>query len=191
MPDSDLNVRVDLAERGYDIAIGSGTLAMAGDFIATCCQPSHVVVITDHNVEPLHAAPVIESLVKAGVRVNQIVVEAGEATKSVQKADELWRALLEFGSDRKSVVAAVGGGVVGDLAGFIAATYARGISFVQFPTTLLAQVDSSVGGKVGVNLPGAKNMVGGFWQPHGVLIDIDVLLTLPARDYQSGLAECC
>ncbi len=189
MPDSELNVRVDLAERGYDIAIGSGKLARAGDFVTACCPASHVVVITDRNVESLYAAAVVESLVNAGLRVDQVVVEPGEATKSVHQADELWRALLEFGTDRKSVVAAVGGGVVGDLAGFIAATYARGIAFVQFPTTLLAQVDSSVGGKVGVNLPGAKNMVGGFWQPHGVLIDIDALLTLPVRDYQSGLAE--
>ena len=189
MPDSQLNVRVDLAERGYDIAIGSGTLTAAGDFVTSCCQTSHVVVITDRNVESLYAAPVIESLVNAGLRVDQVVLEPGEATKSVLQADELWRALLEFGTDRKSVVAAVGGGVVGDLAGFIAATYVRGISFVQLPTTLLAQVDSSVGGKVGVNLPGAKNMVGAFWQPHGVLIDIDALLTLPDRDYRSGLGE--
>ena len=189
MPGSDLNGRGDLAERGYDISIGSGKLVRAGEFVASCCQASHVVVITDRNVESLHAAPVIESLVNAGLRVDQVVVEPGESTKSVLKADELWRALLKFGTDRKSVVAAVGGGVVGDLAGFIAAADARGISFVQFPTTLLAKVDSSVGGKVGVNLPGAKNMVGGFWQPQGVLIDIDALLTLPVRDYQSGLAE--
>ncbi|HJN11936.1 MAG: 3-dehydroquinate synthase [Pirellulaceae bacterium] len=189
MPDSQLNVRVNLAERSYDIAIGSGKLATAGEFVTSCCQASHVVVITDKNVESLHAASAIDSLVSAGLRVDQIVLEPGEATKSVLQADELWRVLLEFGTDRKSVVAAVGGGVVGDLAGFIAATYARGISFVQLPTTLLAQVDSSVGGKVGVNLPGAKNMVGGFWQPHGVLIDIDALLTLPVRDYRSGLGE--
>jgi 3-dehydroquinate synthase len=189
MPDSELNVRVDLAKRGYDIAIGSGKLAAAGEFVTSCCQASHVVVITDRNVASLHAATVVDSLVNAGMRVDQVVLEPGEATKSVLKADELWQMLLQFGTDRKSVVAAVGGGVVGDLAGFIAATYARGIPFVQFPTTLLAQVDSSVGGKVGVNLPGAKNMVGAFWQPQGVLIDIAALLTLPVRDYQSGLAE--
>lgn len=182
-------VHVDLAERGYEIAIGSGNLAAAGEFIKSCCRASHVVVITDSNVQAVHAAAVVESLATAGLRVDQVVIPPGEATKSVAEAEQLWRALLKFGTDRKSVVAAVGGGVVGDLAGFIAATYARGIAFVQFPTTLLAQVDSSVGGKVGVNLPGAKNMVGHFWQPHGVLIDIDALLTLPVRDYRSGLAE--
>ncbi len=123
------------------------------------------------------------------MRVNLASVAAGEATKSTASADELWRLLLEYGTDRKSIVVAVGGGVVGDLAGFIAATYARGIEFIQVPTTLLAQVDSSVGGKVGVNLPAAKNMVGAFWQPAGVLIDTDVLRTLPLREYRSGLAE--
>lgn len=189
MPDPHLLVRVDLAERGYDIVIGSGQLAGAGEFITACCRAHHAVVITDQNVAALHAAAVVDSLAAAGLRVDQVVVEPGEATKSVQQADRLWRELLKFGTDRKSAVVAVGGGVVGDLAGFIAATYARGLSFVQIPTTLLAQVDSSVGGKVGVNLPGAKNMVGHFWQPHGVMIDIDALLTLPVRDYRSGLAE--
>ena len=189
MLDSQLHVQVDLAERGYEIVIGSGTLAEAGAFVKSCCPASHVVVITDANVASPHAAAVVNSLVASGTRVDQVVIEPGEATKSVMQSDQLWRILLEFGTDRKSVVAAVGGGVVGDLAGFIAATYARGIAFVQFPTTLLAQVDSSVGGKVGVNLPGAKNMVGAFWQPHGVLIDIDALLTLPEREYRSGLAE--
>ena len=107
-----------------------------------------------------------------------LVVEPGEQSKSVESAAGLWDKLLELGADRKTVVVAVGGGVVGDLAGFVAATFARGLPFVQVPTTLLAQVDSSVGGKVGINLPGAKNMVGAFWQPAGVLIDTAVLATL-------------
>ena len=118
-----------------------------------------------------------------------LVVEPGEQTKSIESAAVLWDKLLELGADRKTVVVAVGGGVVGDLAGFVAATFARGLPFVQVPTTLLAQVDSSVGGKVGVNLPGAKNMVGAFWQPAGVLIDTAVLATLPEREYRAGLAE--
>lgn len=132
---------------------------------------------------------VAASLADAGVTVDLVVVEPGEMSKSTETADELWQKLLDLGADRKSVVAAVGGGVVGDLAGFVAATYARGLSLVQIPTTLLAQVDSSVGGKVGINLPGGKNMVGAFWQPLGVLIDTDVLATLPPREYRAGLAE--
>ncbi len=133
--------------------------------------------------------PLAESLAEAGAAVDLIVIEAGETSKSVETADQLWEKMLELGADRKTVIVAVGGGVVGDLAGFIAATYARGLAFVQVPTTLLAQVDSSVGGKVGINLPGAKNMVGAFWQPLGVLIDTAVLDTLPEREYRAGLAE--
>jgi 3-dehydroquinate synthase len=121
--------------------------------------------------------------------VDLLVVEAGETSKSVEVADHLWQKLLELGADRKTAIVAVGGGVIGDLAGFAAATFARGLPLIQAPTTLLAQVDSSVGGKVGVNLPGAKNMVGAFWQPRGVLIDTSVLDTLPEREYRSGLAE--
>jgi 3-dehydroquinate synthase len=121
--------------------------------------------------------------------VDVMVVPPGESSKSVEMANTLWQGLLELGADRKTVVVAVGGGMIGDLAGFVAATFARGLPFVQVPTTLLAQVDSSVGGKVGVNLPGAKNMVGAFWQPRGVLIDTAVLGTLGEREYRSGLAE--
>src|SRR5204862_6568182 len=109
--------------------------------------------------------------------------------KCVAEAERLWKKLLELGADRKTLIVALGGGVVGDLAGFVAATYARGVAFSQVPTTVLAQVDSSVGGKVGVNLPGAKNMVGAFWQPKSVLIDTQTLQTLPDREYRSGLAE--
>jgi 3-dehydroquinate synthase len=121
--------------------------------------------------------------------VDLLIVQAGENSKSVEMAEGLWQELLRLGADRKTLGVAVGGGVIGDLAGFIAATFARGLPFVQIPTTLLAQVDSSVGGKVGVNLPGAKNMVGAFWQPLGVVIDTRVLDTLPPREYRAGLAE--
>ena len=115
------------------------------------------------------------------------VIDAGEASKSVETANRLWlRPAAGSGADRKTVVVAVGGGVIGDLAGFVAATFARGLRFLQVPTTLLAQVDSSVGGKVGINLPAAKNMVGAFWQPLGVLIDTDALETLPDREYRAG-----
>ncbi|MEX0819729.1 MAG: 3-dehydroquinate synthase [Pirellulaceae bacterium] len=182
-------VHVELSDRSYDIDIGAGLLPDAGRLILQRTACSHAVVITDSNVEAVYGRRLVDSLEQTGVRVDMATVPAGESTKSASHAEELWRLMLEFGTDRKSIVVAVGGGVVGDLAGFIAATYGRGIRFVQIPTTLLAQVDSSVGGKVGINLPGAKNMVGAFWQPTAVLIDTDVLKSLPNREYRSGLAE--
>ena len=118
-----------------------------------------------------------------------MVVDAGETSKSVKTAELLWNRLLQANADRKTAIVAVGGGVIGDLAGFVAATFTRGLRFVQVPTTLLAQVDSSVGGKVAINLPEAKNMVGAFWQPAGVIIDTRVLSSLPQREYQAGLGE--
>jgi 3-dehydroquinate synthase len=182
-------VDVRLAERSYAIEIGTGNLPGLGRFVAEQCKCTHAVLVTDGHVEELHANRAAQSLADAGAAVDLLVVEPGEQTKSAASAAWLWEKLLEVGADRKSVVVAVGGGVVGDLAGFIAATYARGLAYFQVPTTLLAQVDSSVGGKVGINLPGAKNMVGAFWQPAGVLIDTEVLTTLPDREYRAGLAE--
>lgn len=182
-------IRVSLAERSYDIRLGQGALSEAGGFLSQRKSVSRAIVITDPNVETPHGIAVGESLAEAGVAVDLMVVEAGEASKSVEMADQLWRRVLEAGADRRTAIVAVGGGVIGDLAGFIAATFARGLHFMQVPTTLLAQVDSSVGGKVGINLPGAKNMVGAFLQPLGVLIDTDVLSTLPDREFRSGLAE--
>jgi 3-dehydroquinate synthase len=182
-------VQVRLGSRSYDIQVGTGNLAGLANFVAERCRVSHAVVITDECVETTYAAQAAESLSQGGAIVDLLVVPAGESTKSLEVAEDLWIKMLELGIDRKAVVLAVGGGVVGDLAGFVAATYARGLAFVQVPTTLLAQVDSSVGGKVGINLPGAKNMVGAFWQPLGVLVDTAVLTTLPDREYRAGLAE--
>jgi 3-dehydroquinate synthase len=182
-------VRVELAERSYDIKIGSGNLSEAGSLIGRLGRFSRALVITDSNVQETHAVAVAEGLVTAGMEVDLIAIEPGEQSKSIETAAGLWEGLVELGADRKSVVVAVGGGVVGDLAGFIAATYARGIRFVQVPTTLLAQVDSSVGGKVGINLTTAKNMVGAFLQPLAVLIDTETLSTLPEREYVAGLGE--
>ena len=183
-------VHVELGVRSYDIVIGSGNLRDAVPEIARQMRLSHAVVITDDNVETPHAIAVAESLSDgADATVDLMVIGAGETSKSVQTAELLWNRLLEANTDRKTVVVAVGGGVIGDLAGFIAATYARGLRFVQIPTSLLAQVDSSVGGKVAVNLPAAKNMVGAFWQPTSVIVDTRVLLTLPQREYHAGLGE--
>lgn len=187
---SSAGVRVELADRSYDIAIGEGNLGEVAGFIRDRRNTTHAVVITDSNVDPLHGDRAADFLAAGQFEeVDVWAVEAGEASKSPEVAYELWESMLDQSVDRDSVVVAVGGGVVGDLAGFVAATFARGLAFFQVPTTLLAQVDSSVGGKVGVNLPGAKNMVGAFWQPHGVLIDVATLNTLPDRDYRAGLAE--
>jgi 3-dehydroquinate synthase len=182
-------VQVSLADRSYSILIGSGVLDQTGAQLTARGKVSHAVVITDTNVESPHAANVVRSLDDADVTVDMLVIEPGESSKAIDVADSLWQKLLELGADRKTAIVAVGGGVVGDLAGFVAASYARGLRFLQVPTTLLAQVDSSVGGKVGINLPGAKNMVGAFWQPMGVILDTSVLDTLPPREYRAGLAE--
>lgn len=182
-------VHVALGERSYPIEIGQGTLRETGRRLTARRRTTHAVVLTDDRVEPLHAQPLAESLAEAGITVDMLVVDSGEPSKCAAVAGGLWDKLLELGADRKTVIVALGGGVVGDLAGFVAATYARGLAFWQAPTTLLAMVDSSVGGKVGINLSGAKNMVGAFWQPLGVTIDTDVLRTLPQREYRSGLAE--
>jgi 3-dehydroquinate synthase len=181
-------IRVALGERSYDIEIGHGNLARIAPFLNER-KTSRAIIVTDSNVRTLHADPVAAALRTGGIRADLLEVRAGEVSKCVAQAEQLWNDFAGLKADRKTVVVAVGGGVIGDLAGFIAATYARGLALVQIPTTLLAQVDSSVGGKVGINLPHAKNIVGAFWQPAGVLIDLEVLKTLPDREYRSGLAE--
>lgn len=182
-------VHVNLGARSYDIGIDSRWLTDAGQWTRNAGDYQHAVVITDDNVETPHATTVAESLADSGAAVDLVVVAAGEATKCVSVADQLWQQLPELGADRATTIVAVGGGVVGDLAGFIAATYARGLRFIQVPTTLLAQVDSSVGGKVAINLPDAKNMVGAFWQPVAVMIDTHTMSTLPRREFCSGMGE--
>lgn len=189
MENSGVTVRVDLAERAYDIAIGPGVLGQAGEWAQQRLKATHAFLITDVNVADRFASAVAESLRRAGLRVDVVTLPAGETEKTPTRVYECWEALVRVHADRKTLVVAVGGGVIGDLAGFVAATYTRGLRFLQIPTTLLAHVDSSVGGKVGVNLPDAKNMVGAFWQPSGVLIDTRTLDTLPAREYAAGLAE--
>lgn len=190
-------VHVDLGERSYDIAIVTGELPTFAERLKgwLACRGFKdvsgrlVFIVTDGHVCHQHAAAVGASLHLAGFRCELAVLEPGEETKSLAAASELYDRLVAMQADRQTVVVAVGGGVIGDLAGFVAATYARGLPFVQVPTTLLAQVDSSVGGKVGVNHPQAKNLIGAFHQPLGVFLDTAALDSLPVRDYRSGLAE--
>lgn len=182
-------VRVNLGPRAYDIEVASGLLQHSAAFFQTRHPGRHAVLICDANVCESYARPLQRELISAGYRCDLLEVPAGEGSKCFAQVDHLCNELLRCKTDRKSIVIAVGGGVIGDLAGFVAASFTRGLAFFQVPTTLLAQVDSSVGGKVGINLPAAKNMVGAFWQPRGVLIDLAALQTLPQREYLSGLAE--
>jgi len=189
VPVDPLLLRVALGPRSYDLEIGTGNLSGLGKFLQARRPTQHAILICDEHVEQPHAARAAESLAESGCSVDLLVVPPGESTKSLDSFAALLEKLSALGAERSTVVVAVGGGVIGDLAGFVAASYARGLPFLQVPTTLLAQVDSSVGGKVGVNLPTAKNMVGAFWQPCGVVLDTETLDTLPAREYLSGLAE--
>ncbi len=182
-------VQVSLAERSYPIHIGQGLSSAFPQWLAERCQKSrHAVVISDVKVNEFSERYCSE-LVSAKYRVSKLNVPSGEASKSLTEAARLWEAMLDEHTDRGSVVVAIGGGVVGDLAGFVAASFTRGLPLIQVPTTLLSHVDSSVGGKTGVNLPKAKNMIGAFWQPSLVVIDTDSLRTLPQREFVSGLAE--
>lgn len=182
-------VSIDLDARSYSIDIEPGLLKKTAVVLAPSIKGEHVILLTDDVVEPLYLAEVSAQAKSVARRVDTMVVPSGERSKSIATCDELWQKMVGFNTDRKSVVIALGGGVVGDLAGFVAASFARGLKFIQIPTTLLSQVDSSVGGKVGINLPQAKNMVGAFWQPEAVLIDPLVLSTLDEANYQSGMAE--
>jgi 3-dehydroquinate synthase len=185
-------VQVDLKERGYSIKIGAGNLECLGEAMAAL-EPlqdvKSVLVVTDERVGPLYGKQVLGSLKRAGFIPLYHQLPEGEEYKSLESADQLYTAAIENGLDRESAVVALGGGVVGDLAGFVASTYMRGISLIQVPTTLLAQVDSSVGGKVAVNHPLGKNMIGSFYQPQLVFIDVHVLKTLAPREVRAGLAE--
>ncbi len=182
-------VRVPLKQGGYQIEIGADNLDHLGPLLASTGNVRHCEILTDENVNPLYGKRVADLISRQGIGVDLRVVAPGEMSKSVATLESLWDAMLADGVDRKTVLVAVGGGVVGDLGGFAAATFARGIRFLQVPTTLLSQVDSSVGGKVGVNLEGAKNMVGAFHQPIAVLIDTETLQSLDETQYRSGLGE--
>lgn len=182
-------VRVSLGERSYSIHIGNHILQTIGKRMKAFSFSSNVLIISDTNVAPLYLKTVADSLEQAGFAVHTAIVEAGEKSKAFATAENLFTTCIEAGLDRKSPIIALGGGVIGDLAGFVAATYLRGVPFIQIPTSLLAQVDSSVGGKVAVNHPLGKNLIGAFYQPKLVLIDTDTLTTLPPRELSTGLAE--
>ncbi|MCI8651833.1 MAG: 3-dehydroquinate synthase [Oscillospiraceae bacterium] len=181
---------IDLGPRSYDIHIAPGLLDRAGEEIKKVCpKAKRLAIVTDANVEPLYSARVEDSLEAAGFDTGLFTGPAGEGAKCATHLAALWEAMMEFGLTRTDAVVALGGGVVGDLAGFAAATILRGVDFIQIPTTLLAQVDSSVGGKVAIDLAHGKNLAGAFWQPKVVLMDPETLNTLDDKTFSDGMAE--
>jgi len=182
-------VTVDLAERSYEIILGDGVLAQAGERIADLFAGARAVIVTDRNVDALHGEKLRQSLERSNVDHVSIVVEPGEKSKSYETLQQVVEEILAAGLERNDVLIAFGGGVVGDLAGFAAGIVRRGMAFVQMPTSLLAQVDSSVGGKTGINSPRGKNLIGLFNQPALVLADTALLNTLSLRETRAGYAE--
>ncbi len=182
-------VQVNLDTYSYPVVIEKGILSQVGKLTSEILKPGKAVVVTDTTVEPLYAKIVLDSLSKTNFDVKLVSIEPGEEKKSITVAEQLYESLFDHIVDRKSTIFALGGGVIGDLTGFVAATFMRGVPFVQIPTTLLSQVDSSVGGKVAVNHPRGKNMIGCFYQPKAVFIDTDTLKTLPKEEMVAGMVE--
>jgi 3-dehydroquinate synthase len=183
------SLKVNLGERSYPVHIGAGSLAHIGDFLEQAGLHGKVAVVTNPTVAQLYLDSVGNTLEQAGYDVTPILIPDGEEFKTIKSLQSIYDSLITERFERKSCVLALGGGVVGDVAGFAAATYLRGVPYVQVPTTLLAQVDSSVGGKTGINHAHGKNLIGAFYQPKLVLIDVSVLRTLPRRELVAGLAE--
>lgn len=184
-----VTIPVDLGRRSYDIVIGNGLAAEAGAHIAAALPGIRCAVVTDANVAKLHLGPLKASLAERGLFLGEVVVPPGETSKSFPVLSHVCEQLLELGVERGDAVVAFGGGVVGDLAGFAAAILRRGVRLVQMPTSLLAQVDSSIGGKTGIDVPQGKNLIGAFHQPSLVLADTAFLATLPPRELRAGYAE--
>ena len=179
-----VEITVELGSRSYPIEIGPGLLATIGDRVKTL-RPTRIVIVTNTTVAPLYLAAV-ETSCQSVAPVSSVVLPDGESYKTFAAVQQVLDGLVAAGADRKSLIIALGGGVVGDISGFAASIWMRGIRFVQVPTTLLAQVDSSVGGKTGVNLPAGKNLIGCFHQPSAVFADTETLETLPAREISAG-----
>lgn len=182
-------VTVDLKGRSYDIIIGPGELSSAGTRIKALLPKAKCAIVTDENVAKLHLKELQESLSAQGIEASTIILPAGEATKSYNHLQEVVEAIIALRLERSDAIIALGGGVIGDLAGFAASIVRRGMNFIQIPTSLLAQVDSSVGGKTGINSPQGKNLIGAFYQPKLVIADTAILDTLSEREFRAGFAE--
>ncbi|WP_110708089.1 3-dehydroquinate synthase [Salinicola sp. CR57] len=182
------SLSVSLGERSYPIHVGAGVLA-SQEHLLPYLAGRQVMIVTNEVIAPHYLAALKQTLAGADLDIREVILPDGEATKTLASVERIWDALLAAGFNRRCTLIALGGGVIGDMAGYAAASYQRGVAFIQIPTTLLAQVDSSVGGKTGVNHPRGKNMIGAFWQPRAVIVDTDTLRTLPARELSAGLAE--
>ncbi|MEB3225094.1 MAG: 3-dehydroquinate synthase [Synechococcus sp.] len=185
----DATTRVELGENSYDIAIAKGGLGQIGSFLTPLKLGKKILIVSNHEVYGYYGTTVTESLQATGFEVYTHLIPAGEQSKTLASIEKVYDTALENRLERSSTMLALGGGVIGDMTGFAAATWLRGINFVQVPTTLLAMVDASVGGKTGVNHPQGKNLIGAFYQPKFVLIDPTVLKTLPVREFRAGMAE--
>ena len=184
-----IKLTVGLGDRAYDIVIGPNLIDRAGELLGQISAKRHIVIVSDKNVAPLHLSRLKTGLKTHARAIDHFEVPAGEASKSMKMLSALLEDILKVGIDRSVLLIAFGGGVVGDLTGFAAASLLRGVDYVQIPTTLLAQVDSSVGGKTGVNATAGKNLIGAFYQPKAVLADTSLLATLPIRELKAGYAE--
>lgn len=184
-----MKLRVDLKEKSYNIFIEKGLLDRIGELVKNISRAQKITILTDGNVHSYYGEKVKRSLMDKGYEVKNIVLKAGEATKSFNTLPGVYNELLDFKMTRSDLIITLGGGVIGDLGGFVASSFLRGIDFIQIPTSLLAQVDSSVGGKVGVDLERGKNLVGSFYHPKAVFIDPNVLDTLEDRFFKDGMAE--
>lgn len=182
-------INVNLAERSYKILIDNKLRNSMGSYIKNIFKGKKIAIITDHNLNDIYGLEIKDNLEKEGFETNIISIKPGEQSKNLNTVSEVYDKLLDLGITRSDLILTLGGGVVGDLGGFVASTFLRGVDVIQMPTSLLSQVDSSVGGKVGVDLPRGKNLVGSFYQPKLVLIDTDMLNTLPERYFNDGMGE--
>ena len=189
MSSSKISAKIDLKDNAYEVIVGKGILNDCGNYISNLEIGNKCAIISDSNVAPLYASKVSESLANNNIKSELIVVDAGESSKSLESVEKICRKMIKTGHDRHVFVIALGGGVIGDLAGLVASVFYRGVPFIQIPTTIVSQVDSAVGGKTGVNTPEGKNLIGSFYHPKIVITDTITLSSLPEREFNEGFAE--